>query len=99
MTFRHVVMFRWTDDAPDGHVDRVRDGLSALPGIIDQIRGYVHGPDLGVSPDSWDYVLVADFDSEADFQVYRTHPDHLAFIDEVITGNTAERAAVQYAHP
>ena len=41
--------------------------------------------------------VVADFDSEADFLVYRNHPVHQQFIADVITGNTAGRASVQYA--
>ena len=97
MPFRHVVMFQWSDELGDDHVGRVRDGLDALPPVIEQIRGYVHGPDLGVTEGNFDYVLVADFDTEEDFLVYRNHPVHQQFIADVITGNTANRAAVQYA--
>lgn len=97
MPFRHVVMFKWSDGLGDDHVRRVRDGLDALPPVIEQIRSYVHGPDLGVTDGNFDYVLVADFDTEDDFLVYRNHPVHLQFIQDVITGNTADRAAVQYA--
>jgi hypothetical protein len=97
MSFRHVVMFQWAEGLGDEHVRRVRDGLNALPSAIEQIRSYVHGPDLGVTEGNFDYVLVADFDSEEDFLVYRSHPVHLQFIADVITGNTANRAAVQYA--
>lgn len=97
MPFRHVVMFQWAEGLGDEHVRRVSDGLDALPPVIEQIRGYVHGPDLGVTEGNFDYVLVADFDSEADFLVYRTHPVHLQFIEDLITGNTPGRAAVQYA--
>lgn len=96
MPFRHVVMFKWAEDAPDDHVDRVRDGLNALPIEIEQIRGYVHGSDVGVSVGNYDYALVADFDNVADFRTYRDHPTHLLFIEEVIKGNVAERAAVQF---
>lgn len=97
MPFRHVVMFQWTEGLGDEHVARVRDGLDALPAVIEEIRSYVHGPDLRVTEGNFDYVLVADFDSEEDFLVYRSHPVHQQFIADVITGNTASRAAVQYA--
>jgi hypothetical protein len=97
MPFRHVVMFKWNEGLGDEHVQRVRDGLDALPPVIAQIRSYVHGPDLGVTAGNFDYVLVADFDSEEDFLVYRHHPVHQQFIDDVITANTAQRAGVQYA--
>lgn len=96
MPFRHVVMFQWADHVADDHVDRVRDGLNALPPEIEQIRSYVHGNDVGVSDGNFDYVLVADFDNVNDFRTYRDHPLHVLFIEEVIKGNTANRAAVQY---
>lgn len=96
MPFRHVVMFRWNDDVADDHVDRVRRGLDALPPVIHEIRGYVHGTDVGVSVGNYDYVLVADFDNVNDFRTYRDHPTHVLFIEEVITGNVADRASVQY---
>jgi hypothetical protein len=96
MSFRHVVMFQWAEGLGDEHVQRVGDGLDALPSRIEEIRSYVHGRDVGVTDGNFDYVLVADFDSVDDFLVYRTHPAHLRFIEDVITGNTAQRAAVQY---
>jgi hypothetical protein len=96
MPFRHVVMFEFADHVDDDYVDRVRGGLDALPAQIEQIRSYVHGSDVGVSESSWDYVVVADFDNVQGFVTYRDHPAHLLFIEEVITGNVRNRAAVQY---
>jgi hypothetical protein len=98
MPFRHVVMFKWNDDVPADHVEQVRSGLDALPPVIEEIRSYVHGSDLGISEGNFDYVVVADFDDEADFRVYREHPDHQRLIEQHITGKVAERAAVQYHH-
>lgn len=96
MPFRHVVMFQWADGLDDGHVDRVREGLNALPAEIEQIRSYVHGSDVGVSVGNFDYVLVADFDNVNDFRSYRDHPQHVLFVEELIKGNVADRASVQY---
>lgn len=96
MPFRHVVMFTWTDDAPADQNERVRAGLDALPGAIEEIRSYVHGTDVGESDGAFDYALVADFDDLDAFRVYRDHPKHVEFIGAVITGNVAARAAVQY---
>ncbi len=96
MPFRHVVMFKWAEDVDDEHVQRVRDGLNALPLEIEQIRNYVHGNDVGVSEGNFDYVLVADFDNVNDYRTYRDHPQHVLFIEESIKGHVAERASVQY---
>jgi hypothetical protein len=93
---RHVVMFRWADDVDETHVDSVSAGLDGLPGAIDVIRTFRHGRDVGINPGNFDYVVVADFDSTDDYVAYRDHPDHRAFIDALLTGRVAERAAVQY---
>jgi hypothetical protein len=96
--FRHVVMFEFADHVEDDYVDRVRSGLSALPGQIEQIRGYLHGNDVGITEGNWDYAVVADFDNVHDYVTYRDHPTHVLFIEEVIKGNLANRAAVQYQY-
>jgi hypothetical protein len=96
MGVRHVVMFRWVAGLDDDHVERVEAGLAALPGRIPEIRDYRFGPNLGINPGTYDFVVVADFDDEQAYQTYRDHPDHQAFIAELITGNVADRAAIQF---
>jgi Stress responsive A/B Barrel Domain len=94
--FRHVVMFQWDASVEAAQVAGVAAGFDALPALIPEIRSYEHGADVGLSPTNFDYVLVADFDDEADFAVYRDHPDHRAFIDRHIVGAAARRCAIQY---
>ena len=96
MPFRHVVMFEFADHVDDEHVAKVRDALDALPGEIEQIRSYVHGRDVGISEDNFDYVVVADFDNVNDYITYRDHPQHQLMIAELIRGHVAARTAVQY---
>ena len=98
MPFRHVVMFRFADHVDDEHVHKLRDGLSALPPQIEQIRSYVHGRDVGVSEGNFDYAVVADFDNVNDFVAYRDHPQHQLLIAELIRGHVTDRAAVQYQY-
>ncbi len=101
MTFRHVVMFRFHDDATDDQRAALATGLDGMPTATGAIgeHDYVHGPDLGLNPASWDYVIVADFASADDFVAYRDHPDHQALIRDLVTPITAERASVQYEVP
>jgi hypothetical protein len=96
MPFRHVVMFTWDDHVDEEHVAKVSAGLSALPPEIDVIRSYVHGADVGISEGNFDYVVVADFDNVNDYRTYRDHPQHVLMIEELVKGNVAGRAAVQY---
>jgi hypothetical protein len=101
MAFRHVVMFRFTDDATDEQRRALAEGLDRMPAATGAIAAedYVHGFDAGVNPASWDYVVVADFASPDDFLAYRDHPDHQALIRDLVTPVVAERASVQYEIP
>lgn len=94
--FRHVAMFKWADGVDAEHVAAVSAGLDALPPAIEQIKHYRHGPDLGLSDQNFDYVVVGDFNSAGDYAVYRDHPVHKEFIADLIAGRIADRAAVQY---
>ncbi len=94
--FRHVVMLRFADDATDAQVDGVADALRTLPDAIPELRSYVVGVDAGLAPDNHSLVVVADFDSQADYETYRDHPTHRAVIDEHIRPILAGRSAVQH---
>ena len=94
--FRHVVLFTWNDSVDDEHLAAVEAGLATLPGLIPEIADYRFGVDAGVNEGNFDFVVVADFASVDDYLVYRDHPDHRALIADLVTGNVAARAAVQY---
>jgi hypothetical protein len=101
MAIRHVVMFRFTDDATDEQRRALAAGLATMPaatGAIDDSR-YRHGPDLGINPTSWDYVVVADFATVDGYRTYRDHPDHQALIRDLVAPIVAERASLQYDVP
>ncbi len=95
--FRHVVMFQLKPEATDAERVAISSGLAALPAAIDAIRAYRFGPDAGLAPDNWDFVVVADFDDEAGYLVYRDHPAHQAVIADAIKPAISARAAVQYS--
>jgi len=94
--FRHVVMFRWSDDVDVAHVAAVEAALAELPASISSLRSYRFGADARVNDGNFDFVVTADFDDVDGYIAYRDHPDHLAMIDRLIKGRVAERAAVQF---
>jgi len=94
--FRHVVMFKWNDDVTDEHIDAMSAGLSGLIEVIPEIKDYKHGRDAGVSDQNFDYVVVGDFNSVADYETYRDHPAHREVIANLFAGRLADRSAVQY---
>ncbi len=94
--FRHVVLFKWAEGHGADHVKAVGAALDELPRRVPVIRGYHHGPDAGINDGTFDFAIVAEFDSAEDYLVYRDHPDHQAFIRDHIVGKVADRSAVQF---
>lgn len=89
-TFRHVVLLHLRDDATDQQRESLLAGFARMPELMDFIRRYEFGFDLGnLGPDNPDFGLVADFDSEEDYRRYADHPDHqelIALLRELATG-------------
>jgi len=94
--FRHTALFRWTTDTTADQIATVTATLRALPAAIPELVRYHCGPDLGLSEGNFDYAVVADLASEADYVTYRDHPAHVAALAEQVRPHLAERAAVQY---
>jgi hypothetical protein len=94
--FRHAVLFTWKEGTTPQQVEKIAAELRTLPGSITELRAYHVGPDAGLNPGNYQFAVVADFDSEADYLVYRDHPAHRAIITEYIQPLIASRAAVQY---
>jgi len=101
MAFRHVVLLRFTEDATDEQRQTLVRGLDSMPEVTGAVRadGFRHGPDAGISPGNWDYVVVADFATEDEYLAYREHPDHQALIRDLLKPILADRAAIQYEYP
>jgi hypothetical protein len=95
--FRHVVLFRFRDDATAEQKRTLEQRLNALPGVIPELRAYAVGGDAGINPGNLDFAVVADFDDQDGYLVYRDHPEHRDVIDECVTPIVAERRAVQYS--
>lgn len=88
----HIAMFRFRDDVDDATIAELRADLLALPDKIGTIRSYRVGRDVGLREGTWDMVVVAGFDDDAGYMVYREHPDHLpvvARVGKLITDSAA----------
>ncbi len=93
---RHIAMFRLKDDAPEGTLERLSEGLSRLSRSISGISTYRYGRDLGLREGNFDFAVVADFENAETFASYVKHPDHQAFIQDQLTPVVAERVALQF---
>ena len=97
---RHVVMFSFKEEAEgrskSENVALTKKMLEALPKKIDLIRSsQVEVNASGAAQDNCDLLLISDFDSLADLEAYKIHPDHVAigtFMRPLRTG----RASVDF---
>ena len=78
---RHVVLFRFKEDAKATDIKKVEQAFAALPGKIDSIYGFEWGTDVSTEnlADGFTHCFVVTFKSEADRASYLPHPAHKAF--------------------
>lgn len=91
-TFRHVFLLHFKEDVTDEQKAELLEVFGRMPKVMDYIRRYEFGLDLGnLGPDSPDFALIADFDSEEDWRRYAENPHHLelvALVGEMSAGTT-----------
>jgi hypothetical protein len=87
-------MFRFRDDVPDERITDVCRRLRQLPHLVETIRTYEVGRDLGLRPGTWDLVVIGGFDDVDGFRTYATHPEHVAVVDD-INRIVLDRASLQ----
>ena len=78
---RHVVLFKFKDDATPEQVKQVEDAFRKLPSQISEIKDFEWGTNN--SPENlnqgFTHCFFLSFESEKDRDVYLPHPAHKAF--------------------
>jgi hypothetical protein len=92
---RHVVVFSWLAETTAEQKQYVSSQIATLPAQMSGLRAYHFGADAGLAEGNADFAVVADFDSTDAYLAYRTHPAHLAVIEQAIRPITRQRLAVQ----
>lgn len=79
--YRHVVLFKFKDDAPRAEVVKIEQAFVALQAKIPQIQGLEWG--TNVSPEGlangFTHCFFVTFKSKADLEKYLPHPEHKKF--------------------
>jgi hypothetical protein len=93
-SLRHVVLFKFRDDARPEAVDAVVSDFGRLPAAISGIAAYEWG--TNVSPeglnDGFTHCFTLTFASDADRDAYLVHPAHERFVGTL--GSCLERSLV-----
>ena len=93
---RHVVMFRFREDADEAQRQAVHDAIAAMPEATGVTEAYAIGGDLGLAEGNFDFAVVGDFADRAAYETYRDHPEHRRIVAEIIRPAITDRAAIQY---
>jgi Stress responsive A/B Barrel Domain len=93
MAFTHIVTFKWSDENFAGQP--VADALLSYVATIDGVQNYLCGPDISLTPSSFDFAVVGVFDDRDTFVRYRDHPEHQRILNEMIVPFLATRTVVQ----
>jgi hypothetical protein len=93
MAFTHVVTFKWSDENFDA--DHIAQALRDLTSGLDGVQSYTCGADIGRTPASFDFVIIAVFETRGHFTAYRDHPEHQRIVTELVAPNVGTRTVVQ----
>lgn len=95
-TVRHVVVFKYAEDASEAEIQEITDAFRALKDKIPGIVSFEHG--VNNSPEDlnqgFTHVYVVTFEDEAARDAYLPHPEHQAFVDMLTSSGIFEEAFV-----
>ncbi|MBT8079287.1 MAG: Dabb family protein [Gammaproteobacteria bacterium] len=92
---RQITLIKFNGAVSAEEIESIGRGFAEISAIVDGIRRFEFGPDLGLMDGTYDYALVIDFDSQGDWKAYLEHPKHVAFA-ETFTPLAAAAVRVQY---
>jgi hypothetical protein len=88
---RHVILFKFKDEASREQIDEAGKAFLALPAQIEAIHDIEWGNAIN-EPDPYTHCLLVTVRSEADLQAYGEHPAHSAVGERY--GHLVENVAV-----
>ena len=79
---RHVVMFKFKDDAPAEEVRKIEDAFRALPSKVPEVVDFEWGTNNSPEglADGFTHCFLVTFNDEKGREVYLPHPAHKEFV-------------------
>ena len=83
---RHLVMFKFKDDAKAEQIASIEQHFASLPAKIDTITGFEWGTNVSKENrnDGLSHCFFVSFKDQAGLDVYSPHPAHQAFVKELL---------------
>lgn len=73
---KHVIFFKFKPETTEQDIEKLAEGLGALPSTIPEIKSYEFGRDVVRSERAYDFALVSSFDDLEAVGRYSRHPEH-----------------------
>ncbi|RWZ59668.1 Dabb family protein [Labedella populi] len=99
MTIRHIVTWKLAASDPQSraeHASGISERLTALVGVVEDIRSLSVATNVAYPEQNWDVVLVSEFDDLDALERYQKHPAHQDAASYV-RGVVSDRASIDYA--
>lgn len=96
MSIRHVVMFRWAEDASAESRAAAVDALRAFGRAATELGTVSVGTDAGLADGNFDAVVVVELADADAYARYASDPRHVAVVTEKVGPILGQRTAVQY---
>lgn len=93
---RHVAVFAWAPETTEEQKQYAVSQIATLPPLMEGLRSYTFGADLGLAPGNANFAVIADFDDVDSYLAYRDHPVHQDVIKRAIRPISAQRMGVQF---
>lgn len=78
---QHIVLMKFADDTPEGHLETFRDKMVSLLKALPEIESLHFGIDELQGKSSWHVSLLMTFHSVEDLHTYQIHPKHLVIAE------------------
>ena len=84
--YRHVVCFKFKEDATGNQITAIEKAFAALPSKISSITDYEWG--TNVSPENlaqgYTHCFIVSFKDKKGLEAYLPHKDHKAFVEQLL---------------
>lgn len=91
----HIVMLKFKDEDKSENLQKVRDRLNALVGLVPTLNSIEVGINFSLEQRAFDLSLYSTFQTKEDLKAYAVHPEHLRVV-ELIKSTTLESKVVDY---
>ena len=92
---KHIVMFRFSDlEGKEEKLEALKNMMEDLKTKIPEVVHLEAGLNFSTRETAYDIVLISDFRSVEDLEIYRVHPEHVKVVEFIKAGDANYDVAV-----